>query len=87
MTAALGLSMSSYYFFCCMLVLINGDCTGVVCTRYFAKSQNFEARITYMRGQALTTIVLISAVCGFYPRLDIILQAIGFPKEVSDLTW
>lgn len=68
MTAALGLSMSCYYFFCCMLILINGDCTGVVCTRHWAKSSHFEARIGYLRGQAVTTFILLIAVCGFYPR-------------------
>jgi hypothetical protein len=87
MTAALGLSMSCYYFFCCMLILINGDCAGVVCTMHIAKSQFFEARVSFMRGQAVTTMLLIFTICGFYPRLDIILQAVGFPKEVSDLTW
>jgi Na+-driven multidrug efflux pump len=54
---------------------------------YFAKSHNFEGRMSYMRGQAVTTMILILTICVFYLRLDIILQAVGFPKEVSDLTW
>jgi Na+-driven multidrug efflux pump len=87
MTAALGLSMSCYYFFCCMLILINGDCTGVVCTRHWAKSSHSNARIGYMRGQAVTTFILLIAVCGFYPRLDLILLSIGFPKDICDQTW
>lgn len=87
MTAALGLSLSCYYFFCYVPIFNNGDCAGVVCTMYFAKSHNFEARISYMRGQAVTTMLLILTICVFYSRLDIILQAFGFPKEVSDLTW
>jgi hypothetical protein len=87
MTAAFGLSLSCYSFFCYVPILVNGDCAGVICTMYFAKYHNFEARMSYMRGQAVTTILLILTICVFYPRLDIILQAVGFPKEVSDLTW
>ena len=36
MTAAIGLSMCCYMFFNNVLVLINGDCVGVWCSKYFA---------------------------------------------------
>jgi Na+-driven multidrug efflux pump len=86
MTAAIGLSMCCYMFFNNVLVLINGDCAGVWCSKYFAKNQDLDARLANMRGYGVTVIILVVSMCGFYPRLDLILQWIGYPKELSEMT-
>jgi hypothetical protein len=31
-------------------------------------------------------IILVVSMCSFYPRLDLILEWIGYPKDLSEMT-